>query len=56
MAAGLLLALVRGSTVPDAAAYGTACAAANALTPTAGEVRPYDVEALLPWVHLTRVA
>jgi len=56
MAAGLLLALGRGSTVPDAAAYGTACAAANALTPTSGEVRPDDVEALLPRVHLTRLA
>lgn len=56
MAAGLLLALGRGSTVPDAAAYGTACAAANALTPTSGEVRPDDVEALLPRVYLTRLA
>jgi 1-phosphofructokinase family hexose kinase len=56
MAAGLLLALGRGSTVPDAAAYGTACAAANVLTSTAGEVRPDDVEALLPWVNLTRLA
>jgi len=56
MAAGLLLALGRGSTVPDAAAYGTACAAANALTPTSGEVHPDDVEALLPRVYLTRLA
>jgi len=56
MAAGLLLALGRGSSVPDAAAYGTACAAANALTLTSGEVRPDDVEALLPRVYLTRLA
>jgi tagatose 6-phosphate kinase len=55
MAAGLLLALQRGSTVPDAGVYGTACAAANALTSTSGEVRPADVEDLLPRVKSTRL-
>lgn len=52
MAAGLLLAVARGVPMPDAAAYGTACAAANALTTTAGVIRPDDVVALLPRVTL----
>jgi tagatose 6-phosphate kinase len=56
MAAGLALALVRGDFVPDAVAYGTACAAANALTPTSGEVRPADVEGLLCRVESTQIA
>ena len=56
MAAGILLALGRGSNVLGAAAYGTACAAANALTPTSGVVRPADVDALLPWVRPARLA
>jgi 1-phosphofructokinase family hexose kinase len=56
MAGGLLLALEQGASVPDAAAYGTASAAANALTPTSGVVRPADVDALLPQVRLTRLS
>lgn len=56
MAAGILLALGRGSDMLGAAAYGTACAAANALTPTSGVVRPADVDALLPWVRPTQLA
>jgi 1-phosphofructokinase family hexose kinase len=52
LAAGLLLAVARGASVPDAAAYGTACAAANALTITAGVVDPDDVDALAPRVRL----
>lgn len=56
MAAGLLLSLRRGASVPDAAVYGTACAAANALTPTSGEVRPSDLDELLPQVRLTRLS
>ena len=55
MAGGLLLALEQGASVPDAAAYGTASAAANALTPTSGVVRPTDMDALLPRVRLTRL-
>ncbi len=55
MAAGLLRALTKGASVPDAALYGTACAAANVLTPTSGEVYPDDVEELLPRVRLTRL-
>jgi tagatose 6-phosphate kinase len=56
LAAGLILSLTRGASVPDAAVYGTACAAANALTSTSGEVRPADVDALLPQVRLSRLA
>lgn len=56
MAAGLLFSLARGASVPEAAVYGTACAAANTLTPTAGVVRTEDVEALLPRVRLMRLA
>lgn len=52
LAAGILLAVTRGASVPDAAAYGTACAAANALTTTAGDVNADDVVALLPRVRL----
>jgi tagatose 6-phosphate kinase len=55
MAAGLLQALTRGASVPDAAVYGTACAAANVLTPTSGEIYPDDIEELLPRVRLTRL-
>ena len=56
MAAGLLLALRRGASVPEAAVYGTACAAANTLTLTSGVVRPDDVAALLPQVRLSRLS
>jgi tagatose 6-phosphate kinase len=55
MAAGLLQALTRGAPVPEAAVYGTACAAANVLTPTSGEIYPDDIEELLPRVRLTRL-
>lgn len=53
LAAGFLHSLIRGSSVPEAAAYGTACAAANVLTPTSGVVRPSDVEELLPRVRVS---
>lgn len=56
MAGGLLLALEQDASVPDAAAYGTASAAANTLTPTSGVLRPTDVDALLPRVRLTRLS
>ena len=56
MAAGLLFVLSRGGSVPDAAVYGTACAAANVLTAMSGEVRPDDVAALLGRVRLKRLA
>ena len=56
LAAGLLHSLVGGSSVPEAAVYGTACAAANVLTPTAGVVRLRDVDKLLPEVELSRIS
>jgi tagatose 6-phosphate kinase len=55
MAAGLLLSLHRGASVLNAAVYGTACAAANALTPTSGEIRPDDVDGMLSRVRLTQI-
>ena len=55
MAAGLLHALTSGAPVHDAAVYGTACAAANVLTPTSGEIYPDDIDELLPRVRLTRL-
>jgi len=57
LAAGLLFAhFRRGESVPDAAVYGTACAAANCLTWTSGVVHPEDVAALLPQVTIARLA
>lgn len=55
LAAGLLLSVARGASVPNAAVYGTACAVANALTVTSGVVDPDDVVALLPRVRLAPV-
>jgi tagatose 6-phosphate kinase len=55
LAAGFLYALTeRGMTVPDACVFGTACGAANCLTPTSGVVNPADVERLLADVKLLR--
>jgi tagatose 6-phosphate kinase len=52
--AGILYAHIEhGSDIPAAVVYGTACAAANCLTPTSGVVRPDDVAALLPQVRIT---
>lgn len=53
LAAGFLHSLTRGAPAPEAAAYGTACAAANVLTPTSGVVRPSDIEELLPKVRVS---
>jgi tagatose 6-phosphate kinase len=56
LAAGLTYAVVeRGLTVPEAVAFGTACAAANCLTPTSGVVRPDDVHRLERAVRLERL-
>ena len=56
LAAGLLFAYVkRGLSVPEACAYGTACAAANCLSQTSGVADPADVQTLLPHVGLTRL-
>lgn len=52
LCAGFVAAhFVRGMTVPEAVAFGTACAAANCLTPTSGVVHTDDVERLLPSVE-----
>ena len=45
----------KAEALPDAACFGTACAAANCLTLTSGEVRRADVERLFPQVTLERV-
>lgn len=57
LAAGLLFAhFEQGKDIPEAAAYGTAAAAANCLTPTSGVIRPADVQRLAPQVTLTRLS
>gem|GEM_PF-53296 len=56
LAAGFLHALTKGSSVPEAAAYGTACAAANVLTDTSGVVRVSDVEGILPKVRVSKIS
>lgn len=53
LSAGLTVGYTsRGMAVPDAVAFGTACAAANCLTTTSGVVDPAEVERLLPQVSL----
>jgi tagatose 6-phosphate kinase len=52
LAAGILHSLTKGASVPEAVAYGTACAAANVLTETSGVVRVSDVERLLPEIRM----
>jgi tagatose 6-phosphate kinase len=53
LAAGFLHAFVGGSSVPESAVFGTACAAANVLTGTSGVVRLSDVEELLAEVRVS---
>ena len=55
LAAGIAVSYVRGHSVPEATVFGTACAAANALSPTSGELRPEDVDRLLPSVFLHKL-
>lgn len=55
LAGGLLHALSGGASVPEAAAFGTACAAANALTPTSGVFDANEAKRLLPDVRLVRL-
>ena len=53
LTAGLLYALIeQGKSVPDAAVYGTACGAANALSQTSGVLSLPDVTRLLPQVGI----
>jgi tagatose 6-phosphate kinase len=56
LAAGFAVAhFLLGLPVPESVAYGTACAAANVLTPTSGVLHREDVERLLPQVTLTQI-
>ena len=54
--AGLLKGLLDGASVPDAAALGMACGAANALTLTPSDVDAASVARLLPAVTMRRLA
>ncbi len=56
LAGGLLHALIGGASVPEAAAFGSACAAANALTPTSGVFEASEAQRLLPEVRLVQLA
>jgi tagatose 6-phosphate kinase len=47
MMAGIAVALSRGQAMLEAVRLGVACGAANALTPTSGDVRRADVMRLL---------
>ena len=51
MAAGVAAALESGASFIDAARLGVACGAANAMTPTPGEVDPAEVDRLLTHIH-----
>jgi len=56
LTAGLLHARIdQGQSMPDAAAFGTACGAANCITPTSGVIRPTDLPALLEEVRTTTI-
>lgn len=51
-AAGLVIGLVRGQPLADACALGSACGAANAMTPLAGHVELVEVERLRKEVQI----
>lgn len=53
--AGLIWATLQRQTLVEAACYGTACAAANCLTPTSGVIEPEIVNQLRPQVVLEPV-
>ena len=55
LAAAMVVALERGDGLKDALALGVAAGAANALTETAGQVRPEDVERLREGVEVRRL-
>lgn len=53
LTAGLVYAHTRqGKTIPESVVFGTACAAANCLSPTSGVIDPEEVERLLPEVQI----
>lgn len=53
-AAGLAMGLLQAKPLPDICSLAAACGAANALTPTSGEVRVDDVHRLLKEVTVER--
>lgn len=55
LAAAMVVALERGDGLKDALSLGVAAGAANALTETAGQVRPEDVERLREGVEVRRL-
>ena len=56
LTAGLVYAHIRlGKPIPEAAVFGTACAAANCLALTSGVIAPKDVHRLLPEVVIRSV-
>jgi fructose-1-phosphate kinase PfkB-like protein len=55
LAAGMVTALERGDGLKEALALGVAAGAANALTETAGQVRPEDVARLRARVEVRRL-
>jgi len=55
LAAAMVVALERGDGLRDALSLGVAAGAANALTETAGQVRPEDVERLREGVEVRRL-
>jgi tagatose 6-phosphate kinase len=52
VAAGFACGFVRRQSMPEAARLAVACGAANALTTIAGQVKPGDVQRLLPQIHI----
>ena len=56
LTAGLVYAHIRlGKPIPEAAVFGTACAAANCLSLTSGVIDPKNVQQLLPQVVIRPV-
>jgi len=51
-AAGLAAGIARGQSIPDACRLGAAAAAANAMVPGSGVLRPSDVQLVLPQVRV----
>ena len=54
-AAGLAAGIAQGDAIPQACALGSACGAANALTPLAGQLHLSDVKTLLAQIHIESV-
>ena len=54
--AGMVAGLAAGLPLPEAARWGGAAGAANALTPGQGELDPADAGRMLPRISIERVA